>query len=63
MKIDTHQHYWHYQPQAFPWINQAMTQLTRDFMPSDCACAMQACGVDAVVEVQARSVSGETTSC
>jgi L-fuconolactonase len=60
MKIDTHQHYWHFQPQAFPWISQDMEALTRDFMPGDCATAMQACGVDAVVAVQARSVHYET---
>jgi L-fuconolactonase len=60
MKIDTHQHYWHYEPQAFPWISQEMRALTRDFMPGDCATAMQACGVDAVVAVQARSLAQET---
>jgi L-fuconolactonase len=24
MKIDTHQHYWRYQPQDFGWINDTM---------------------------------------
>lgn len=60
MKIDAHQHYWHYQAQDFPWIDARMPVLQRDFLPSDCAPAMQACGIDAVVAVQARSAPQET---
>ena len=61
MKIDTHQHYWHYQPQEFPWISQSMPQLQRDYLPADSAPAMRAAGVDAVVAVQARTLAEETT--
>jgi L-fuconolactonase len=60
MKIDTHQHYWHYEPLAFPWIGAAERSLMRDFLPAHSAAAMQACGVDAVLAVQARSVAQET---
>ncbi len=60
MKIDTHQHYWQYRPAALPWISAGMLALARDFMPTDCSVAMQACGVDAVVAVQARSTPDET---
>ena len=60
MKIDTHQHYWHYQTQDFPWINEHMPVLQQDRMPTDCRSSLQACGVDAVVAVQARSTPEET---
>lgn len=60
MKIDTHQHYWHYDPQALPWISAHMPELRQDRMPADCERAMQLCGIDAVVAVQARSQTQET---
>ncbi len=60
MKIDTHQHYWRYSAQEFPWINDAMPLLQRDCMPVDCAAARSAAGVDAVVAVQARTLAAET---
>ena len=60
MKIDTHQHYWHYEPKAFPWISTSMPALRQDRLPADNLGAMQACAVDAVVAVQARSEPAET---
>ena len=36
MKIDTHQHYWRYQPQDFGWISERMPVLQRDYAPADC---------------------------
>jgi L-fuconolactonase len=60
MKIDTHQHYWRYQAEEFPWISEAMPLLQRDCMPADCAAAMRVAGVDGVVAVQARTLAAET---
>ena len=60
MKIDTHQHYWHYHAQDFPWISHSMSQLQRDFLPADCKAAKRAAGMDAVVAVQARTLPEET---
>lgn len=60
MKIDTHQHYWHYQPEEFPWISADMPALQCDRMPADSAQPMRAAGVDAVVAVQARTCTAET---
>lgn len=60
MKIDTHQHYWRYRAQEFPWINEAMPTLQQDRMPADRVGAMQACGIDAAVAVQARGSREET---
>ena len=60
MKIDTHQHYWHYHAQDFPWISDSMPQLQRDCLPADCEPARRAAGVDGVVAVQARTLPEET---
>lgn len=60
MKIDTHQHYWHYQAEEFPWISADMPALQCDRMPVDSALPMGAAGVDAVVAVQARTCTEET---
>jgi L-fuconolactonase len=60
MKIDTHQHYWHYHPSEFAWITDAMPALQQDCMPQDCESAMRSADVDGVVAVQARTVIAET---
>jgi L-fuconolactonase len=60
MKIDTHQHYWHYVAEDFPWISAGMPALQKDCVPGDVLPAQQAAGVDAVVAVQARSCADET---
>jgi L-fuconolactonase len=60
MKIDTHQHYWRYRAQEFPWISEAMPLLQRDCLPADGEVAMGAAGIDAVVAVQARTLVDET---
>jgi len=60
MKIDTHQHYWRYAAEDFPWISDTMPALQRDCLPGDVWPALQAAGVDAVLAVQARSCAAET---
>ena len=60
MKIDTHQHYWRYQPQDFGWINDTMPVLQEDFLPTDCLESMRAAGISASIAVQARSMEQET---
>ncbi|QDL54535.1 amidohydrolase family protein [Rhodoferax aquaticus] len=60
MKIDTHQHYWRYRAQEFPWIADSMPLLKRDRLPTDVESAMANAGVTGAVAVQARSVAAET---
>ena len=60
MKIDTHQHYWRYQPQDFGWISDSMPVLQHDFAPADCLEPMRAAGITASIAVQARSMEQET---
>lgn len=60
MKIDSHQHYWRYRREDFPWISDAMPSLQRDLLPADCTAAMQVAGLTHSVAVQARSMERET---
>ncbi|MBT0570611.1 amidohydrolase family protein [Curvibacter sp. CHRR-16] len=60
MKIDTHQHYWHYSAQDYGWIGDSMPALKRDCLPHDIAPLLQLAGVQAVVAVQARISVAET---
>ena len=60
MKIDSHQHYWRYDADDFPWISDSMPALQQDCAPRDVAPALQAADVDAVLAVQARSCAAET---
>lgn len=60
MKIDTHQHFWHFAPQDFPWISEDMPVLRRHLCPADSRPAMDACGVLGVMAVQARCSAQET---
>ena len=35
MKIDSHHHFWNYDPVEYSWMNEDMGVLKRDFGPSD----------------------------
>ncbi len=58
--IDAHHHFWHYQPQQFPWINGTMTVLQRDFLAADMHAELVGTGITGVVSVQARQITEET---
>ncbi len=58
--IDTHQHFWRYDPDEYGWIDDSMTALRRDFLPPDAQREMAAAGVQASVAVQARQTPEET---
>jgi len=60
MRIDAHHHFWHYTPDEYGWINDAMASIRRDFLPSDLAPEIAAAGIDAVISVQARQTLSET---
>lgn len=60
MKIDSHHHFWSYNPKEYGWISDDMAQLRRDFLPSDLQKNIQECGIDGVVSVQARQTLEET---
>ena len=60
MRVDAHQHFWHYDPVRDSWIDGSMSRLRRDFLPDDVAPALHAAGMDAVVAVQADQSDAET---
>lgn len=60
MKIDTHQHFWHFEPQDFPWISEDMPVLRRHQRPLDSRTGMDSCGVLGLIAVQARCGPQET---
>lgn len=60
MRIDAHQHYWHYDPARHGWITDAMAALRRDFLPEDFALLLAAAGFDGAVAVEAHSSEDET---
>src|SRR4051794_20385119 len=60
MRIDTHQHYWRYEPRDYPWIDAALAPLKQDFLPMDCTRDMARLGFDGAIAVQARQTAAET---
>ena len=35
MVIDSHQHFWNYEPVKHSWIDDKMTAIRRNFLPSE----------------------------
>ena len=61
MKVDSHHHFWKYDPQQYGWMDDSMKAIRRDFLPRDLKSEIDAVGIDAVVSVQARQTVVETT--
>lgn len=59
-RIDAHQHFWHYEPTAYPWIGRGMEALQKDFLPDRLKGELATLGVDATIAVQARPDEAET---
>ena len=60
MIIDSHHHYWMYNPAEYDWIDDQMKFIRRDFLPADLANAIVKAGINGVVTVQARQTIQET---
>ncbi|WP_372772072.1 amidohydrolase [Mangrovibacterium sp.] len=60
MIIDTHHHYWNYNPVEFDWIDDEMASIRRSFLPEDLKATLVGTGVEGVVTVQARQCTDET---
>jgi L-fuconolactonase len=60
MRIDAHQHFWHYEPAQYPWIDDTMATLRRDFLPADLKPELARAGIDATIAVQACQTVAET---
>ncbi len=60
MKIDSHQHFWNYDPVRDAWITDDMNVIQRDFLPHDLRPILAASGIDGCVAVQADQSEFET---
>ena len=54
MRIDSHQHFWEYDPEQYGWMDDRMTVLQHDHLPVDLDAAQADLGFDGSVAVQAR---------
>jgi len=75
MRIDSHQHFWVYRPEEYPWINRIPSSTTgvdkssslqngdcnldRDFLPRNLQPLLTAAGIDGCIAVQARQTLQE----
>ncbi|CAL1519355.1 amidohydrolase family protein [Chitinophaga sp. MM2321] len=60
MKIDSHQHFWVYDPVKDAWIDDTMDVIKKDFSPEEVWPLMQENGIDGCVAVQADQSEQET---
>lgn len=60
MRLDSHQHFWHYNPAEHTWMSDEMTALKRDFLPEDLAPLLASIQFDGCIAVQARQSLEET---
>lgn len=60
MRLDAHQHFWHYVPAHYPWITDRLAVLKRDYAPEDLAPDLRALGFDGTIAVQARQDVADT---
>ncbi|MEQ1798867.1 MAG: amidohydrolase family protein [Lacibacter sp.] len=58
--IDTHQHFWNYDPVVYDWITEDMAVIRKDFLPNDLAVVLKAEKVEACISVQANQTEAET---
>ena len=58
--IDTHQHFWHYDPVRDDWITEEMSVLKRDYLPSDLAPELKRQHISGCISVQADQSEKET---
>lgn len=60
MHIDSHQHFWRYDPKRDGWITDEMAVLKRDYLPHDLIPQLHENGVDGCIAVQADQSEAET---
>ena len=60
MIIDSHHHFWKYNPVEYDWIDDSMKNIRTDFLPEKLEFTIRDAGVDGVISVQARQSVEET---
>jgi L-fuconolactonase len=59
-RIDSHHHFWFYDPKEYAWIDDRMSALQRNFLPEDFEPEFQSAGICGVIPVQAHQSWRET---
>ncbi len=59
IQLDSHQHFWSYDAQQYPWIPKG-SPLHRDWLPADLAPLLTRTGLDGSIAVQARQTVEES---
>jgi len=59
MRMDAHQHFWDYSPQAYGWISENMPEIRRTFSPNDLKPVLEKNNIGACISVQARQSIAE----
>lgn len=59
-RIDSHQHFWRYDEQAYGWMSDRHGAIRKDFMPDDLQPLLRRNGFDGSIAVQARQTLQET---
>jgi L-fuconolactonase len=60
MKLDAHQHFWHYSPIDHNWMSDEMSALKRDYLPEELEPLLRFINFDGCIAVQARQNLAET---
>lgn len=60
MQLDSHQHFWKFDPVRDAWIDSSMKSIQRDFMPEDLKPELDKAGIDGCIAVQADQSEKET---
>jgi len=60
MKIDSHQHYWHFNTADYGWMGENMSAIKRDFLPEDLVPELSSIDFDGSIAVHARQSLEET---
>ena len=60
MKVDSHHHFWKYDPKEYGWLDDSMKAIRRDFLPPQLKHEIDAVGIAGVVTVQVRQTVDET---
>ena len=58
--IDTHQHFWNYDPKRHDWINEDMQAIQKDFLPEQLAILLKENQVAGCISVQVDQTKEET---
>jgi predicted TIM-barrel fold metal-dependent hydrolase len=61
MNIDSHQHFWHYDPGRDAWNTDEMSALKRDFLPENLILPLPANHVEGSIAAQAAQSEADTT--